>query len=184
MKAKSRALIRNAGTLAVIFLIFTMGLSPAFAKERKHGKELSIQKKDGVIIRGELIAVRKNSLLLDSLNLSENSIDIGDVSAITIINKSQFWSGLGLGLAIGGGGGALIGLASGDDKPGWFSFTAGEKATILGLGFGAIGCVVGGIAGAIAGADETIKIREPRDQKDIAKLLDKLRSVSRFPDEK
>jgi hypothetical protein len=184
MKTKGRGWIRNAGSLAVIVLVLTMGLGPAFAEERAHGKDLSVQKTDGQVIKGELIAVRTDSLLIDSLDPSENAIDIRDVSLIIIINKSRFWSGLGVGLVIGAGGGALIGLASGDDRTGWFRFTAGEKATVLGIALGVIGGTLGGIEGALAGADENIRITEPRDPKDIAKLLDRLRSVSRFPDEK
>jgi len=184
MKTKSQALIKKAGSLAALIVILVMSAHPALARDREHGKDLSVQKTDGTIIKGELIAVRSSSLLDDSLNSSENSVDIREVSSITIINKSHFWSGLGVGLAIGAGSGALIGLAAGDDRAGWFRFTAGEKATVLGIAFGVIGGVLGGIGGALEGADQTIKISEPRNPKDVTKLLDRLRSVSRFPDEK
>jgi hypothetical protein len=184
MNTKSRVWIRKAGALTAVFLVILMGLSPAFAKEREHGKELTVQKKDGGIVKGELIAVRGHSLLLDSSNLSENSIDIGDVSAITIINKSQIWSGLGLGLLVGVGGGVVAGYASGDDRPGWFSLTAGEKAFLGGAVFGVIGIVVGGIAGALAGIDGTIDVNDANDPYQTSKVLEKLRSLSRFPDEK
>ncbi len=184
MKNKSKGSIRNAGTLTLIFLIFTMSLGPAFAKERKHGKELTIQKKDGEIIRGELIAVKNNSLLLDSNSSSENSIDIRDISAITIINKSQFWSGAGIGFLSGTAFGMGIGFASGNDKPGFMSHTAGEKAMLIGPAFGIIFGTLGGIFGAAAGIDDTIKIKETGDPNKIAKLLGELRSLARYPDEK
>lgn len=66
--------------------------------------------------------------------------------------------GAGLGLLAGAAGGAVVGLASGDDPPCadqdlfCLSFSAGDKAAILGLygaGVGALaGLVIGGLAGS------------------------------------
>jgi hypothetical protein len=185
MRTKSGAWIWKGGALTVVFLIVFLGKVPAFGKVRDHGKELVIQKKDGAIIKGELIAVRGASLLLNSTTSSENSVDMGDVSVITIINKSQLLAGAGIGLLSGATFGIALGIASGSDKPtGWFAMTAGEKAMLAAGLLGGVGAILGGIGGAIAGVDEMIKIREPRDPEKIAKLLEKLRSKSRFPDEK
>ena len=43
--------------------------------------------------------------------------------------------------------GAVIGLASGDDPPGFLSFTAEEKAALGAFVFGGLGGVIGLIAG-------------------------------------
>ena len=52
------------------------------------------------------------------------------------------------GAAIGAFGGAIAGYASGDDpKQGFMSFTRGDKAAILGAGFGVIGGAIGTIVG-------------------------------------
>lgn len=55
--------------------------------------------------------------------------------------------GAGLGLLIGGGAGFVLGYADGDDPPGWFSWTAEEKAAIGAAMMGTSGLVVGGIVG-------------------------------------
>ena len=62
--------------------------------------------------------------------------------------------GLGIGFLTGAGIGALTGFSEGDDPPaiGWhFSFTAEEKAVLLGGGLGIIMGVAGAIAGGIIG---------------------------------
>jgi hypothetical protein len=56
--------------------------------------------------------------------------------------------GAGMGLLIGGGVGAILGLASGDVPPGWFAFTAEDKAILLGVTLGTVGTVAGAVAGA------------------------------------
>lgn len=57
-------------------------------------------------------------------------------------------NGAGIGLLVGGLGGALIGLVSGDDQSqGFGSFTATEKAALGGIGLGALGFVVGAAVG-------------------------------------
>ena len=51
--------------------------------------------------------------------------------------------GAGMGVLVGG----IIGLASGDDSPGWWSYTAGQKVGIFASTFGIVGAVVGAITG-------------------------------------
>ena len=58
--------------------------------------------------------------------------------------------GAGLGLLIGAGSGAVIGFASGDDPPGFFSFTAEEKATVLGVLMGGGGAAIGTVIGLLS----------------------------------
>jgi hypothetical protein len=53
--------------------------------------------------------------------------------------------GAGFGFLIGAVGGAGIGLASGDDPPGFMAFNATDKAIILGVGLGGACAVVGGV---------------------------------------
>jgi hypothetical protein len=58
--------------------------------------------------------------------------------------------GAGVGLVIGGVGGAVIGFASGDDSGGFISFTAEEKALMAGTLMGAAGAVVGTVVGLLS----------------------------------
>lgn len=165
------------------FILFGAFTSNSYAKEKKHGAELIIQKKDGQSVRGELLTVKGNLLLvMESGSLSGISVDIGDIHDIKIVKKSRFLKGLGFGLLIGGGGGALLGFLSGDDPPGWFSMTAGQKALLGGLAFGILGAPIGGIWGTIKGIDESI-VLESRSPEEIKLILKKLNSKSRFPAE-
>ncbi len=59
------------------------------AKKQKHGNKLIVQKRDGQEIRGELIAVKHNSLLvLEFESAAEVSIEIIDIKVIKVIKKS------------------------------------------------------------------------------------------------
>lgn len=71
--------------------------------------------------------------------------------------------GLVIGLLAGGAGGAVIGYANGDDDPGIVSFSAGEKAIILGVVLGGAGALIGGIAGALSPGEEWQRISLPVD---------------------
>ena len=68
---------------------------------------------------------------------------------VSVRRERRVLGGLGKGLLIGAGGGAVLGLASGDDPPGWLSFSAEEKALMFGVMLGVTGGVVGLIAGAV-----------------------------------
>lgn len=59
------------------------------AKKQKHGTKLIVQKRDGQEIRGELIAVKHNSLLLlEFESAAEVSIEIIDIKVIKVSKKS------------------------------------------------------------------------------------------------
>lgn len=86
-----------------------------------------------------------------SVRIERDAITVLEVS---IDRHRQALKGLGMGMLAGAGAGAFIGLASGDDPPGTFlAFTAGEKAMVLGIFFGATGGVAGLIAGALTRSD-------------------------------
>ncbi len=150
--------------------------------DRKQGADLLIQKKGGPEIEGELIAVKKNSLLLlDSELGADVSVEIGDIRLINIRKKSRVGKGILYGFFYGGGFGALFGFLDGDDPPGWFSMTASQKALIGGASFGLIGAAIGGISGAFADPYKTIRIDEMSDSQ-VQGVLEKLRSKARIPD--
>jgi hypothetical protein len=76
------------------------------------------------------------------------SIEWVDMSVGRRSAGKRFVRGAGYGLLFGAVAGGAIGIASGDDPADEFlAFTAPEKAAILGIGFGAIGVVVGGLVG-------------------------------------
>ena len=64
-------------------------LANKIAKKQKHGIKLIVQKRDGQEIRGGLIAVKHNSLLLlEFESAAEVSIEIIDIKVIKVIKKS------------------------------------------------------------------------------------------------
>jgi hypothetical protein len=79
-------------------------------------------------------------------------------------SRSNFGRGLAIGALSGTVLGALAGLASGDDPPcgdAWFCWrwSAGDKAEMGAVGFGVLGAVVGGIAGAATRSERWVRLR-------------------------
>lgn len=141
-------------------------------RTKRKGAELIVQKKDGQQVRGELIAVKKSSLLLLDSEGADVSIDIADIKVIRIVKKSKAILGASSGLLIGGGGGALLGQAASD--------TESPNVWILGaLIFGGLGLLIGAGTGALLGIDETIKI-EGKSDSEIEDILEKLSKKARI----
>lgn len=167
--------------IIILIVIFFSLFGNLSAKDRKKGADIIVQTKEGKSIKGELLTVKSDVIILmDSLNQTGITQKINEITKITIVKKGSFFKGMGLGLVIGGGSGALLGLASGDDKPGWFSMTAGQKAAVGGLGLGIISALTGGIIEAIKGIDETV-VLEGRTPGEMSRILKKLNSKSRSP---
>ncbi len=176
--------------IALFLVIAFMGMNCAtyergegisLEPDQKPGIRLVIQEKDDQQVRGELIAVKENSLLLkESDSGSDLSVDIKDIRTITIGKDTNFQSSVLFGLIMGAGFGAVSGIASGDDDPGLMSFTAEDKALMYGAALGLIGVVMGGIFGVMSGADKTIRM-EGKSEAEIKKILEDLRKKARVP---
>lgn len=163
-----------------------MGLT----KDRR-GAEVKVRFLDGRVVRGELITVKPDSLLiLDKYTGMDTSVELENIREVLIVKKSKFLKGAGLGLLIGSAGGGLLGYALGDDPDPSppedffsfsFSFSAEEKALGLGIFFGLISMIAGGFAGAGAGTDQPIMLYD--SSRLLLELnLEKLRRQSRIPD--
>ncbi len=150
-----RDLGKAAGILCFFGLAFGAIVQPAMA-ERK-GAELSILRADGGQLQGELVAVRGETLIL-LLGVLDASVDLGEISRITVVRKSRIGTGVGIGLGLGLGAGLLTGMTSSDDPPGWFSLSRSEKGTLVGMAVGGVGVIVGLISGVIAGIDKNISM--------------------------
>jgi len=131
-----------------LFLIFSlMALSVnLYAKERR-GARLIVTKKDGHQIKGELITVKPNSLLLLDIEGKDVSVGIADIKVIRIVEK--------VGVAVGALGGLLGGVFAGAFYAGMLSFVLkaswGESSSLMAK-WGAICAPFGAIIGAILGA--------------------------------
>jgi uncharacterized membrane protein YeaQ/YmgE (transglycosylase-associated protein family) len=126
----------------------------------------------GPDIKGELIAVKQNSLLLkDSRTGADVSVDIADIKMIKIVKKSKFL----LGSLIGGvGAGLATQLAMSEE----YRMDEGTLATLV---YGFIGALLGGMIGAYMGTDKTIQIAGKSDS-EIKEVLEGLRKKARVPD--
>lgn len=166
-----------SGVLIVILFLF---VPAAPAKEKKSGQILSVITKEGRGIKGELLVVKEDKLILmDPSSLTGVEVAIDEVKHIQIVKKSKFLKGLSMGLLIGGLGGAVIGLLDGDDPSGFFAMTAGQKALAGALGLGLLGAPIGGIWGMIKGLDESIDLTG-KSPDEVKLIMNKLRSYARF----
>lgn len=172
------------GKPALFLIILALsGLSDDLIAGERRGATVIIERRDGSVEAGELIAVKENSILLlgDSPG-TDISVEVADIKIVKIIRKSKALSGLGYGVLFGGVSGAAIGFLSGNDPPNqFFSLTAGEKALIAGAALGVIGAVVGVSTGALAGSDKTILI-EGKSGLEVRAALLGLRAKARIAD--
>ena len=168
MKTMIAKLIASA--LVVSFLVLPAGLS---AKERR-GADLIVTRLDGSQLSGELIAVKRDSLLLLS-NGRDESIDLADVKTVRIVKKSLAGKGALYGFLAGALSGAGVGLAMG--RTDLF-----EEKTPLALGVfgGAIGALSGLLLGSVAGLDSSFTVAG-KPEAVVNEYWDKLRAHAREP---
>ena len=178
-----------------LFLVFSLVMLSAnlYAKERR-GVTLIIQRKSDQVkktklegtpwetsvitgIRGELIAVKQDSLLLLDAEGKDVSINIADIKVIRIVKKSKFWKGAGTGALIGVVTGALWGAQVGEND----LFSAEATVLVDGIFFGVIGLLIGGVAGAVSRTDKTIQIEGMTDS-ELHAVMEKLRKKARIRD--
>jgi hypothetical protein len=159
--------------LLLVFSLLTLS-GNLFAKEGK-GAELIIQKKDETQVRGELIVVKENLLLLlERESGADKSVDLREIEVITIKKKFGVLQGAGLGLILGMGVGAAVGGSMEVEGFGYGFSTA------YGAGIGAfIGLISGiSIGQVLPGSDETIRIGG-KSEAEIQETLEKLRRKAR-----
>ena len=169
-----------------LFLVFSLLTINCFPKRR--GINLNVARTDGQPIKGELIAVKENSLLLLEKEVGTDvSINISDVKIITIKGPTTV---LRLTLPIlSAAGGAITGLTV------WFIGSAGGLGYIGGdkgeqkkdqkkfAGYGALIAGSLGLVVAIIATDKTIQIEGMSDS-EIQETLKKLRKKARIRDYK
>jgi len=174
--------------IIAMFLAFSLSTFSLnlFAKERK-GAELVVELRDGQQVRGELITIKKDALLLLNPEGADIGVNIDDIREIKVLKKSKALLGVGFGFLVGGSSGVLIGLAMGDTEqsegfdPTMFWETAEFKALLFGLLGGMLGAVIGGTIGASAGASETIQL-EGKSEAEIKEILVDLHKKARVRD--
>ncbi len=165
-----------------VFLVFSiLALSGNLYSNEEKGVELAIQKKDGQVVKGELIVVKESSLLLmGSVSGADVTVLIIDISEIRVVKKSKALIGGRLGLIVGVFAGAVVASISKEPlDSSQLHFGPPEEvsgAMVVGLlGFG-----IGAAIGAIVGTDKYIQV-EGKTDSEIAETLEYLRKRARIP---
>jgi len=161
-----------------LFLVFSLlALSGNMFAQGRKGADLIIQRTNGTQVRGELIAVKQNSLLLlERDSGTDVTVDIGDIEVITIVKKSEALLVGFTGLVLGGFIGYMVGRGYGSKSGFMFSK---EEAGGLGAAIGGVSsALIGALIGAVVGKDETIQI-EGKSDSEIQEILEKLRKKAR-----
>lgn len=136
-----------ATALAVAILFLPAGLS---AKERR-GAKLVVTRLDGSQVKGELISVRPDSLLLLSDRGGNESIDLAAIGAVRVVRRSR----AGLFSALGGAAGVLTcALAV---MPLIHYHTTASDIEVFG-GLGGLGAGLGALLGSMAGKDSSFAV--------------------------
>ncbi len=181
-----RTLADHTTSVVDTVLSYRLGDPYESATSVKPGRKIKVVTKSTGNRTGELLSVRSDEILLypvpgveDSL-LEERTgyiqrVPVADISAVDATGESRILQGLGFGFTIGAVGGGIAGLADGDDPPGLFSMTAGQKAALSGIVFGTLCGVVGGIVG-IAASTPGVSISHFRAD-DVARL----KKLARYP---
>jgi len=139
-------------------------------RQARKGTNLKVEKNDGQQVLGELIAVKKSSLLLlDSETKSDLSVDIKDVKTLTIVKKS-----LGFQFMVYG---ALAGVLYGSSKNKTYKY---EDRSQPYFEAGAILAATGLAVGTVLGINKRIQIQGKSDT-DIQATLEKLNKKARVP---
>ena len=163
--------------LLSLFLIFSLVMLSGnlYAKKRR-GAKLIITKKDGQQIKGELITVKPNSLLLLNTEGRDVSVGIADIKVIRVVKKSKARLGGGIGLL----GGTLAGGIWGKGLE-----SVGFSGGLL-FGFFVFGipsALIGAIIGSSIKEYKIIQIEGMTDS-EIKEAMDKLSKKARIRDYK
>ncbi len=161
-------------SIALFLTLSLTALSMNLHAREERGVDLIIMTLDGQEIKGELITVKKNALLLlGNESEADVSVEVADIKEIRIVKKEHFWRGAGLGYLAGGAGTLLLGAVSGELNDWALSlwiFVIGPACSLI-----------GGFWGGLSGIDKRYKI-EGKTRLEIQDVLDKLRFKARVPD--
>lgn len=166
--------------MRIIFFVAIVLMFPyhLIAQKSKPYKVWIDQMDNSNVIKGFLYSVDEYSLKIskDKTGLDSTSVIIVDAERINLIKlrrKGRIGRGAGIGAASGALLGGILGLADGDDEPGWFSATKEEKATGGGILLAIPGAAVGAGVGAIKK-----KIVIDGNMENYSMNLDKLRAYA------
>lgn len=130
------------------------------------------------VIKGFLYSADDKSVKISKIAKATDSsslliVDAERINQIKLRRKGKIGRGAGIGAASGALLGGILGLADGDDEPGWFSATKEEKA----VGGGILLFIPGAAIGAGIGAIK-MKIVIQGNMENYSMNLDKLQACA------
>ncbi len=157
------------------FLLLGLPIS-VLARERR-GADVVVTIKEGQEIKGELIAVKPNSLLLLTPAGKDESIDVAGIREIKVAKKSRAWKGALYGFVAGAVGGIALAYAVRDTEESVKPIIYPVGAVAGGTAGGLIGLGIG----ALAGKTKTVTV-EGTSESALKDVLADLRTMARIPD--
>lgn len=164
-----------AAALAAV-LALTLAASPAFAQKRR-GAKVVVFSRDGGRTEGELIAVKRDSLLILDLAGRDQAFDLNGVESVVVARSPKVGTGALFGMILGLGAG--IGLSSALYRNADPCESMGCRAGVILLS-PLVGLGGGALAGSAAGKDLTIKIPNENSAPARASALVRLRKYARI----
>ncbi|MCK5058168.1 MAG: hypothetical protein KAT34_16060 [Candidatus Aminicenantes bacterium] len=184
MKRRKVAQIFQQFLIAVIvFLLICPG--SLWAKREKAGAKIIVTKEDGQVVKGELLKIEENSLvLLIYETLSKPSISIDEIDYIKVSWKSKAGKGAKIGALVLGIPAFAIGIVLCSIARGLEEMSRREVIPVVAI-FGGIGTGAGLLLGAgIGHAQSDYKKYQLKGElpSQIKKVLKKLKKKARFKD--
>lgn len=166
--------------MALFFTFSLVALTGNLAAKERRGAKLEILKNDNNPLIGELIAVKKSSLLLlESSSGADISVNISDINRIKLVGNSKTLWHAGQGFLVVGSVSAIIGAISSSSD--FSRLTPARGALVGGVIGGLAGLLLGTIIGSEEGADKTVQIAGKPDD-EVSRALRDLRSRARIHD--
>jgi hypothetical protein len=165
---------------SILLILILLCLSANLIGKESRGIMLTVHNKNGRLIRGELIAVKRNSLLLID---SESGRDVSiPTNSINVLEKGAV-KGAVLGFLIGAGVGLALGLVwnsgtSDNDDDSFFDFDFDISPWLPALGLGVVGALLGAAIVAKSNRSEIV-ILDGKSQAERNTIFRELRSEAR-----
>ena len=159
--------------LAVVLVLGL--LAPALGAQERKGAEIAVAKNDGVVVKGELLAVKGTDLLImDGPTPGGVSVSLADAKLVTVVKRGK--AGVILaGALVGGGVGAAAGYGVESGQHGFLSSLPKAAGTLVG---GGLGLVAGLLVGALVSSNKTIAV-VGTDPISVGRVAAQLRPLAR-----
>ncbi|MBE0665777.1 MAG: hypothetical protein IH584_08110 [Candidatus Aminicenantes bacterium] len=149
-KGRHRTITAAVGVFFIFFF-----LSPLHASRERRGATVEVTMTDGSKVRGELLAVKTDTLLVYDRTAGQGKIiELRQVDRVKVLKKTKFGEGLLIGLVVGVG---ISFFNSHILKSGM----SGHESFYFGLGlsvFPPITGLCGGLLGELAGIDKKLSL--------------------------